>query len=369
MAANNLSISSLDEVVASLPAAELKLLQRIYTVSAAEGELCIPPSMQPWVQQQFGSVESVSQQKVIRVTNKVTGEETLFGRLRALRPIESKVEKNPAATLDDNGRVDLFDDPYNNTPEDTFGRVTGKHCVTASNIAKFDEFHGLIIFNNPDPLDFSRDEVINYIDVAQEWMRRAREVRPEAMYPLFIWNCLWRAGASIHHGHAQVALASGRHYAKIDRLWQAALDYRQSCGVEYFRDLFAAHHSVGCALERDGVKIMAHLTPFKNNEVVLMAEMLSTSLKERVYDVLACFRDRLGVQAFNMSLVTPPLAETEESWEGFPVMVRMVDRGDLGDYTSDVGSMEIYAASVVHSDPFQLTRELQAYFAAGESDG
>ena len=92
-----------------------------------------------------------------------------------------------------------------------------------------------------------------------------------------------------------------------------------------------------------------------------MAAKLNLSLKERVYEVLACFRDRLGVTSFNLSLVTPPLAETEESWEDFPVLVRLVDRGDPSDHTSDVGGMEIYAASVVSSDPFHLARELREH--------
>ena len=85
--------------------------------------------------------------------------------------------------------------------------------------------------------------------------------------------------------------------------------------------------------------------------------------------MLACFRDRLGVTSFNLSLVTPPLAETEESWEGFPVIVRLVDRGAPGQRASDVGGMEIYAASVVSSDPIQLARELEEYLQTEEDYG
>ena len=41
---------------------------------------------------------------------------------------------------------------------------------------------------------------------------------PEAVNYLLIWNCLWRAGSSIIHGHAQALLGSGSHYAAIERL-------------------------------------------------------------------------------------------------------------------------------------------------------
>ncbi|TRZ48925.1 MAG: hypothetical protein D4S01_09565 [Dehalococcoidia bacterium] len=156
-------------------------------------------------------------------------------------------------------------------------------------------------------------------------------------------------------------LTEGRHYAKIEGLRRAALSYRQDYGSNYFTDLFRVHHSVGCALDKGGVKIIASLTPFRDNEVILIADELNLSLKERIYEVLACLRDGIGVTSFNLGLVTPPLAETEESWEGFPVMVRVLDRGNLNSRASDVGGVEIYAASVVASDPLELARQLRQH--------
>ena len=104
--------------------------------------------------------------------------------------------------------------------------------------------------------------------------------------------------------------------------------------------------------------MLAYLAPFKDNELIIMAPELDLSLKERIYDVLACLRDKMGVLAFNLSMVTAPLSATTESWEGFPVLVRIVDRGEPGSRACDVGSMEIYGASVVASDPFELARKL-----------
>ncbi len=362
-------ILDIEEVVGSLAEEERALFERIYAVTTAVGELRLPQSMQPWVRQQFGSVAAVTRQKIARVTNKVTGEESVFGRQRAYRPMEGEVEESIDVQLTNAMAHDVFSNPYENTPEDPFGRVIGKHCVTASNIAKFDSLHSVVIFNEFHPLHFSREQIVDYIDVARQWARRAQAEQPQAKYFLFFWNCLWRAGASIYHGHAHVTLTSGRHYARIERLRQAALGYQQSYGSNYFADLFQAHRAVGCAVEKRGVRIFASLTPFKNSEVILLAGELSLSLEEVVYDVLACFRDRLGVTSFNLGLVTPPLAETEESWEGFPVIVRLVDRGDPGNHSSDIGGMEIYAANVVSSDPFQLTRELRENLNMGGDYG
>jgi hypothetical protein len=357
-------VLNLDGLVESLPAAEKERFQRIYDLTATVGELRVPEAMQPWVEQQFGSMEVVTRQKIIRVTNKLTGEETLFSKLRASRPQDTGTVDVELAYSDS---ADLFSDVYNNTPEDNFGRVVGKHCVTASNVAKFDGFHGLVVFNDFNPLDFSRDQISDYIDVAREWAFKAHEGRPEAKYFALIWNCLWRAGASIGHGHAHVMLTGGRHYARIERLRQAAVAYRQDCGRNYFDDLFQCHQAVGCALKRDGISVLAYLTPFKDKEVVIMADELTDVLKEKIYEVLACFRDTLGVTSFNLSLVTPPLASTEESWQDFPVMVRVVDRGNPNHRASDVGGMEVYAASVVSSDPIELTRVLAKCLPEGNN--
>lgn len=357
------NIARLEQIVDSLPAADKALFRRIYAVITMGGGLRLPPSMQPWVVQQFGSVDAVTRQQIVRVANKVTGEEAIFNWLRNLRPIEPKGRDDLETRLRRASRQDTFHLPEKSTPEDLFGRVVGKHCITASNVAKYDGLHGLVIFNDFNPLRFSREQVVDYLDVGWEWARRAQVIEPSARYFLFIWNCLWRAGASIYHGHAQVILTRDRHYAKIEGLRRAALDYRQEHGRDYFEDLFLAHRSLGCAIEKEGVKILAHLTPFKDNEVMLMAGELNLSLKERVYEVLAFLRDELKVTSFNLSLVTPPLAATEESWEGFPVIVRVVDRGDPDSQASDVGAIEIYAASVVASDPFTLTRKLRQYLS------
>ena len=354
----NSTVDHLAEIVEVLPTEEKALFRRIYRVTTTTGELSLPSSMAPWVRQQFGSVAAVTRQRITRITNRVTGAESLFNGLRASRPVQAKDRQSLDVQLEEARRQDLFQNPYDNTPADVFGRVVGKHCVTASNIAKYDGLHGVVIFNEFNPLHFTREQIIDYIDAGQEWARRAHAVNPAARYFLFIWNCLWRAGASVHHGHAQVMLASDRHYARIEGLRQAALSYKEKYGSSYFADLFRVHRSVGCAVEKAGVRILAHLTPFKDNEIILLADELNLPLKESIYEALACFRDRLGVSSFNLSLVTPPLAETAESWEGFPAMVRLVDRGNPDSRASDVGGMEIYGASVVASDPLELARQL-----------
>lgn len=354
----NPGITDLEEIVGSLPDKEKALFRRLYAVTTTIGKLRPPEKLKPWVKEKFGSLEAVTRQKIVKLTNKITYEGVLFNELRASRPHPPPNKEGIEARLEEARRDDLFSSPQEGTPEDIFGRVEGKYCVTASNIAKNDGLHGVIIFNDFDPLIFSKEQVIDYIDTGWEWAKRAQTKNPEAKYFLFFWNCLWRAGASIVHGHAQVMLTADMHYAKVEGLRCAALGYKEAYGSNYFEDLFKVHHSLGCAVEKGGVRILTYLTPFKYNEVILMAKELNLALKKGIYEVLACFKDRLGVTSFNVGLVTPPLAPTQESWEGFPVMARIVDRGDPESSFSEVGGAEIFAASIVPNDPFKLAREL-----------
>ncbi|HYM15069.1 MAG TPA: hypothetical protein VEZ14_05880 [Dehalococcoidia bacterium] len=351
------SIVQIEDAVASLDHGERARFERIFTVSSTEGRLVPPDAMLPWIEKQFGSVDATRFQRIIKVTNVVTLEGVLFNWLRSSRPMWHH-EIDLDAELSD-GHADPLNDPYNGTPEDLFGRVRGKYCVTASNIAKFDGFHGLVVFNERHPLRFTREMLHDYIDTGGRWGDLAHASDLDAKYYMFLWNCLWRAGASLLHGHAQVIMGRDMHYAAVEHLRRSAAVYQAHHRANYFNDLFLAHESLGCAFEKDGTKVIANLAPKKENEVLLLAPFVTTSLKDRIYEVLACFRDRMGISSFNLVIYTPPWAETEESWEGFPVVVRIVDRGDPSSRTADFGAMELYAQSVVSSDPFVLARGLR----------
>ncbi len=355
------SIVQIEELVDALPHDEHARFERLFDVSSTIGALVPPDAMLPWIEKQFGTVDATREQKIIKITNKVVLEGVLFNWLRSSRPMWHH-EIDLDAEL--NGPPDPLSDPYNGTPEDLFGRVRGKFCVTASNIAKFDGYHGLVVFNEKHPLRFTREMVHDYIDTGGRWGDLAHASDPEAKYYIFLWNCLWRAGASLLHGHAQVIMGRGMHYAAVENLRQRAAVYQAHHRANYFTDLFLAHQSVGCGFDKDGTKVIANLTPKKENEVILLAPYVSASLKDRIYEVLECYRDRLGVTSFNLVIYTPPWSATPESWEGFPVVVRIVDRGDPTQRTADFGAMELYAASVVSSDPFALARTLRESLGA-----
>jgi hypothetical protein len=353
-------ITDLAEMVAALPSPERQRFEGIFHVSSSIGRLNPPVSMDEWIEEHFGSVGAVVEQRIVRVTNLVTMEGALFNDLRSQRPMV--IEKSEAlGELIAKERGGPFCRPWEGTPEDAFGRVEGRYSVTASNIAKFDGLHGVIIFDEHDPLDLSEERIADYIDTAMAWAQRARATETDATYFFFLWNCLWRAGASIVHGHAQVILGRDMHYAKVEHLRRAALRYREATGGDYFDDLYQVHDVLGLALGVGSTRILVYLTPIKEKETFLISEGLDDNLKGSIYQVLDCYVRGLGVSSFNVAIYMPPIGPVKEDWSGFPVLVRILDRGDPMNRTADMGAVELYASSVVSSDPFRVSEALREW--------
>jgi hypothetical protein len=357
------SIARLEDYVQALPAEERTRFERIFKVSTTVGEVRAPESMHQWIIKFFGSLEAVEKQRIVKVTNLITLDAALFNELRASRPMEAKADADLEKTIMGN-LGDPFCKPLEGTPEDVFGRVKGKHCITASNVAKYDGFHGLVIFDEHNPLRFTAESVQDYVDTALCWAREAHCSDKEARYFFLMWNCLWKSGASILHGHMQMTLGRGMHYARVEHLRRSALLYRLAHGTDYFDDLYAVHQSLGLATEVGDVRILSYLAPIKEREVILISRHLDRGLKHAIYTVLDTLVNTLGVKSFNLALYMQPIDSVPEDWSGFPFVVRIVDRGDPNNKTADFGAMELYASSVVTSDPFHVAATLTRSFHA-----
>jgi len=353
------SIVDLPAMVEGFPPEERARFRRMFAISEVVGELRVPPSMRQWVEQRFGSVKAVERQRIVRVTNLFTLESALFNDLRSSRPFEA-CENAELAELIRQTEGDPFCRPWAGTPEDVFGRIEGTQSVTASNIAKYDGFHGLVIFKEHDPLRWDEEAIVDYFAVAMRWAEQAHAVDPTARYFFLMWNCLWKSGASVLHGHMQMTLARDMHYAKVESMRRAALSFQQAHNQPYFDELWHLHDLLGLSWHNGGTRGLVYLAPVKEKEVWIWADQYGEELARATYRALTALVLDLGVRSFNMAVYMPPIGSgpTTEEWEGFPVLVRLVDRGDLSTRVADFGAMEIYAASVVASDPFVVARTI-----------
>lgn len=368
----------LPRLIAALPPAQRMHATRLLAVVASEGTIVPPSTMLPWLAQTFGSVELPLRQRITRVTNRWTFEGATFNALRALRPGggTSGTHGPSAATLAAvRARIaatagDDFCDPERRTPADIFGRVRGRRSVTAANVARADGWHGVVIFNRHDPLAFDAAQVADALATAGEWVERAHTLDHAARHGFIFWNCLPRAGASLVHGHLQMTLSTTMPHAHVALWHAAALRYQAETGADYFADLTALYSALGLSVRLGETTVLASLTPAKEREVLLLAPQRTVGAHHRpdwaalaaaLTWVLGVLRERMGVLAFNVAIFGPPLGdEARGEWAGFPLVARVVDRGDPLAPTADIAAMELFASSVVAADPFTVAREFQA---------
>jgi len=350
--------------IAGLSGAARDRADRLLEVRVVTGHTDPPPELVPWLVATFGSLEAVRQQVVVKVSNPATLEATLFAPLRARRPIDGPLPGHDLAAQIAASEGDPFCHPKSGTPAEPIGRVRGARVVTGANAALADAHHAVLVFDAHDPLAFDVDLVADVLRTGRAWAERARADDPDAVNYLLIWNCLWRAGGSIVHGHAQALLGSGRHYARVDRLRRDVGAYAEARhGGDLVEDIVAVHRSLGLAIElADGVTLLANLTPIKERELLLVGTAGMDETDERFADglgrTLVAYRDRLGVRSFNLALWRPPLADAD-GWELVPPIARIVDRGDPFHRPSDIGAMELYATPVVGSDPYEVIEALR----------
>ncbi|MBC8521697.1 MAG: hypothetical protein H8D26_06890 [Methanomicrobia archaeon] len=338
-------ITELDKIVDTLSGEARELFNRFYSFEIYTGSQKITAEMEDWVKKRFGSVERVEKQRIVSIKNKFTGEHSLFNGLRTDRPVESKstIEQEE---LKEKEKC-LFCNPEKQTPADVFGRVRGKYCITGSNIAKYDSFHSLIIFNEHNPLEIKREWIEDYLRTGERWFEEVRKCEGEKklLQKFFLWNCLWRSGASIIHGHIQLT-ASRMRYGKLEVLDKVAADYKREFNTGYIEDLYKVHHSLGLASEHKAERVLVYLTPVKEKEIIVVSKARrSDEMADTIYGLLKKYLD-MGVQSFNLAIFQL----------GDYHIVRLVDRGSLADRNSDIGAMELYAASVISSDPFKLAQ-------------
>lgn len=363
-------ITRLEERAAGLPAELRGAFGRIFAVDSSVGRLELTEAMRPWVGRQFGADADMEAQTVVTVLNRLTLEGALFNPLRARRPAAAGSDETLEDWIAQELAADSFADPLRDTPPDLFGRIAGRHCVSASNIAKCAGWHGLVIFREPHPLRFGRAELRDYLDVARRWLAAAHARDPRALHPIVIWNCLPKSGATIMHGHMQILLA--RLPPARAELWRrAAATYRADSGRAYLDDLAAVHRALGLGLPAaPGLAAFAHLTPLRNREIVALAPPGAPpdALADTLCDLLRALIDRRGLRAFNLALTLPPLAPAP-GWEGWPAVARLADRGAPVTSRGDLGAIELFGTGCVTADPFEVAAQLQADLAPPAGPG
>jgi hypothetical protein len=370
------SIVNWDEKVNELEITDpeaYQILNRIYNHYSDVGTMNIPSSFLDQALSYLGGSESsqkektlkkLQKQRIVRFHNVWTGEGVVFNSLRAQRPgLKVKKHADRLKKLIQKSEMNCdFCNPEKSTPEDSFGRVKGKFSITAANLAKYDAWSSLLIFKKHNPLIFSQEELSDYLETAFKWFNMVYQEDESYHFPFMVWNCLYKAGASQVHGHAQILMTREFPYAKMINLMETCNKYKKLVGKDYLADLYHLHHSLGLAQNHGRVKFLISITPLKEKEILIISpEAPSESLeaKEIIFNILRCYIDVLGVKSFNLAVYCPSIIVDDS-----PYLVKIVDRGQLFTETVDIGGMELYGSSIAANDPFKVMKCLREYLSS-----
>ncbi len=322
-------MDELIEKINQLPS-ELKILfNRIFDIQVLTAKIKLPENLK----EKFQNAEN---QKILIIKNKILHQETVFNIWRSKRPLPF-IKKEEI----EDEKICSFCYPRELTSEDEIGRLENERAITAANLAKSLKYHSLIIFKKHSIFDLEKDDLLQAFNLSEDWVEKIFLYDLKLKYIFLIWHHGYRAAASLIHPHFQIFA----HYdlpGKMNFYQQKIIEYNQFYQSDYFKDLFLIHRFLDLAKEIEGIKVIASLTPFKDKELILLGKN-----KSIITDLILEYR-KFSFN-FNFFQINQFLDNT---------LSFLVDRGESNNKTSDIGSLEIYAYSVVGFDLLKFAREI-----------
>jgi len=372
------------------PSREWKLIFNLFDVTTTKGEMYVPDTFYNKVHKWFGKLDDpsmeeavlrVEEQQIVRVANKWTYEQTCYNPLRAYRPMNNNMIAKSTSQISDEleeipDKCD-FCSPLNYTGVDLWGRIERDTCLTASNCAKYDGMHSLIVFKDHSPVKYSKEKLNDVFSITEEWLHCANEKNDRAVFPMISWNCREMANASQRHGHAHLLLAEQFHYGRYRFLDNVNKQYTaQNPGHNYFLDLIAASRTLGLVKSIGFSHIVTNLTPTFVHDFSIISWNFDKEFRDAIDSVIKTLMTRFESRTYNITILMPPLqdgkirrrmdlSEMEERLTKpdapMPFIAYLVDRSDAtrGKFTSDVCAMKLHGSNIVSSDPFEIGKVMK----------
>ena len=302
-----------------------KIFLRIFEFKIEKTKLLLPQE----IKKSFSQFEK---QEIFILRNKILKQETHFNIQRGKR-------KEPLKENNLNNFYDPFCDPLKNTPFDSWGRLENKFAITASNLAKSSKNHSLVIFKEHNLEKVNLKDIENVFKLANLWLNKFND-----KFKIIIWNFGFRAGASIYHPHLQI-FSLNEMPLKIKDLFDKFDNYKNIFNSDYLKDYFLLTKFLKLGEEYKNIKISLNLTPIRDKEIIFWGDNFDKKIKNISYIVYSYLKS-LFQEDFNLFLFI-----NNNSFLGF-----LVSRGNKNKLNSDIGSLELYAFSVVGFDLIDFSR-------------
>ncbi|HEX78333.1 MAG TPA: hypothetical protein G4O03_08030 [Dehalococcoidia bacterium] len=231
------------------------------------------------------------------------------------------------------------------------GRLERGQALVFPNLFPFAKHHAIATFDDRHYLDldeFGQEMIRDNLLVCGQWLRAVYREDREARYPIYLWNHMPPAAASIVHPHVQV-LARGRPTRGQSLVLQRGREYYEEHGTNYWADLIREERRLGHRFiyEDEPVAVVASFAPRGFREVQIIFKDISSFLEMGgggvdafafcIRQVLGCYR-RMGVGSFNLITFSGPIGE---KLAYYCFHARIISRpSPRGLYSSDTGPME-----------------------------
>jgi hypothetical protein len=348
------SVFNLKQLLLNLSEEKREIFNIIFEIREGEARIEIPDKSKEIVER-YGPLEIFKKQKIIRIKNLISGEETVYNEVRCRRPVVKSNISSIQKLIEESEKHCVF--CQDKTVKDLVGEIVKDTCYTRGNLAAYDIYNSMVICKWHNYLKVTKQLVSDYLDAADEWWKRVYEIDHRAKYPSLGWNFGPKAGASQIHGHIQLISSYWPDRAAKER-FEYSLRYKEKFKRDYWEDLCNIHEELGIGLKCGDAKILAILTPQLDKELMIISRNLQ-GLKEPIYYCVKLYIEK--GEDFNLALSVPPF---ENLWEDFPYIVGIQSKGNPESLTANSGVREtsLVKVPIISTDPFQLANELKRYF-------
>jgi len=263
--------------------------------------------------------------------------------------------------------------------------------VSSANAFPASRLHGIVFSGQHSILALQPEDFRQMARAAIRWFDGADAAARDAdngkksVFRVITFDSSPSAGASQLHPHLQLFAMEDSWPTKWRRWFEPAnrFNFASKLGNtrrNYFKTFVEAHLNLGLGIQAGRqVYVLAHLTPVKNGEVLVIdlsssSSSSSTHFFDVVFQVVRMFRSQAkfsvsvgialspagrpsnkGKKRRVVGQRTPPPPPT-------PSVARIVPRNSVGDAHADVSAFDFYLRSVISEDPFDVARTIKQFF-------
>eukprot|EP00092_Neocalanus_flemingeri_P080042 GFUD01099793.1.p1 GENE.GFUD01099793.1~~GFUD01099793.1.p1 ORF type:complete len:414 (+),score=71.54 GFUD01099793.1:115-1356(+) len=360
-------LKTMSDIVNILELEKCGVIEKVFDLYGIEVEgvpIKIPKTFEEKVSGWLGGnkelIQQSKHQKVIQITNRLSGETTHYNPLRAKRPgsqaqqsreYVDKIIEESQATCD-------LCRAENMTAEETWGRIRTSQCITAANMFKISgPNNGLVISKTHHLLELGPEDLKDMLHCSKLWFDKVHQQDPALVFPMMVWDALPHAGASQVHPHMQIWL--GRDYeGQFKSMLRNANSYVTEFGGNYWEDMAESHVGLGLGVVEGGAVAIVPLTSHKDHEIMIMAKEVNQDFIFLLSAVMEMYNEKLGVFCRSMGMAFPPLVSKIPE-ETLPAVLRVGSRGSCSSSVSDASSLDLYGVFSVNVDPVQTISALK----------